>query len=230
MKECSGTLQEDRLAGNCSCHQPNLTSDGEYVCARCGVVLSDRWEADESVDPPVANQATSPKSNVNLYLAHNLGGHQLKSLPGLSTMRSLEMANREATIDDGMGRKRKSANTYLSRFSNACSKLGLTQPESEHAWRIFARLYSELGSSDYGARVTNTSEIACYAIAAGAVATTQRVLGERTVARAVMFAFHSKSVRDMYCIRRLIETRSQVLAGIAKPKLTSSSRWLRGRL
>lgn len=219
-----------QAATGCPCHRPHLTADGEYVCTRCGVVLSDALLVDESLDLPLAPQAPGPKSSVNLFLSHNLGGSQLKSLPGLSTTRSLEMANREGTMDDGRGRRKKSANAYLSRFSNACSKLGLTQAESEHAWRLFARIYTELGSSDYEARVTNASEIACYAIAAGAFATTQRVLGERTTARAVMFAFHSKSVRDMYCIRRIIETRSETLAGTARPKLTSSAKWLRGRL
>jgi len=219
----------NKRTGDCPHHRPHLTTDGEYVCTICGVVLSDAWLADESGDDLLPPHASSPKSTVNLFLAHNLGGSQLKSLPGLSTARSLEMASREATQDNGRGRRKKSANAYLSRFSNACSKLGLTQAESEHAWRLFARIYSEIGRSDYEARVTNASEIACYAIAAGAVSTTRRVLGERTIARAVMFAFHSKSVRDMYSIRRIIETRSQAVAGVAKPTLTSSAKWLRGR-
>lgn len=229
MKDHSATLQSNGLTGDCPEHKPHLTDDGEYVCTKCGAVLSERndWSPEEGMQLAVA-PAPSPKSNVNLYLAHKLGGSEVRSLPGLSTSRGLEVANREGIIEKGNGRKKKSANAYLSMFSNACSKLGLTQAESEHAWRLFARLYAELGASD--GRVTNTSEIACYAIAAGAVATTHRLLDERTVARAVMFAFRSKSVRDMYCIRMVIETRSQAVTGIAKPALTSSARWLRGRL
>lgn len=218
------------MARDCPAHKPHLAPDGEYVCTKCGAVLSDRydWSADEGMKPAVAVSAPSPKSNVNLYLAHKLGGSEIRNLRGLSTSRGLEVANREGVVEDSNGRKKKSANAYLSMFSNACSKLGLTQAESEYAWRLFARLYGELSAGD--GRVTNTSEIACYAIAAGAVATTRRLLDERTVARAVMFAFRSKSVRDMYCIRRIIETRSQSLTGIAKPALTASARWLKGRL
>lgn len=230
MKEHQATLQSNALTGDCPGHSPHLTADGEYVCTKCGAVLSDDydWSPDEGMSPVVAVTAPSPKSSVNLYLAHRLGGSEVRSLPGLSTSRGLEVANREGTIEKGNGKKKKSANAYLSMFSNACSKLGLTQAESEYAWRLFARLYGELSASD--GRVTNTSEIACYAIAAGAAATTHRLLDERTVARAVMFAFRSKSVRDMYSIRRVIETRSQAVTGIAKPALTSSARWLRGRL
>lgn len=232
MKDHSATLHPDHRAHDCPGHRPHLAPDDEYVCTRCGAVLSDAydWLAGESIDPPTAVQAQNPKSNINLFLAHKLGGSEVKSLPGLSTTRSLEMANRDGAMENGRGRKKKSANVYLSRFSNACSKLGLTHAESEHAWRLFVRLYGELSSSDDDARVTNASEIACYAIAAGVVATTRRVLGERTIARTVMFAFHSKSVRDMYCIRRIIETRSQAVTGIAKPALTASAKWLRGRL
>lgn len=168
-----------------------------------------------------------PKSNVNLFLAHRLGGAELTSLPGLSTARSLEVAKRDDTVQNVKGRK-KNASAYLSRFSNACSKLGLKHAESEHAWRLFVRIYSELNCGGDG-RATNTSEIACYAIAAGA-ATTGRVLDERSIARAVTFALHSKSVRDMYCIRRIIETRCQAVTGISKPALTASAKWIRGRL
>lgn len=230
MKDHSATLQSNGLTGDCPGHSPHLTGDGEYVCTKCGAVLSEPydWSPDEGIEAAAAVPAPSPKSNVNLYLAHKLGGSEVRSLPGLSTSRGLEVANRESTVERSDGRKKKSANAYLSMFSNACSKLGLTPAESEHAWRLFVRLYGELSASD--GRVTNTSEIACYAIAAGAVATTQRLLDERTVARAVMFAFRSKSVRDMYCIRMVIETRSQAVTGIAKPALTSSARWLRGRL
>jgi hypothetical protein len=168
------------------------------------------------------------KSDINLFIAHKLGGKELDGLPGLSTARSLEIASRDATEDaKGMKKRRKAAGAYLSRFSNACSKLGLTHAESEHAWRLFARVYGEFCNSDR--RASNTSEIACYAIAAGTAATSGRILGERTIARAVMFSFHSKSVRDMYCIRRIVETRSEAVTGIARPVLTASSKWIRGR-
>jgi transcription initiation factor TFIIIB Brf1 subunit/transcription initiation factor TFIIB len=231
-EEHSATLHPEQVVGNCPGHRPHLACDGEYVCTRCGTVLSDGsdWQAEESItDQSTSGQAASPKSNVNLFLAHKLGGREVKSLPGLSTTRSLEMANRDTTVEYGAGgKKKKSADAYLSRLSNACSKLGLTHAESEYAWRLFARLYSELSNDEM--RVTNASEIACYAIAAGAAATTRRVLGERAVARAVMFGFHSKSIRDMYCIRRIIETRSQAVTGIAKPALTASAKWIRGRL
>ena len=230
MKKHSATLRPRRVADNCPGHRPHVAPDGEYVCTRCGAVLSDGydWPEDESIDPPMADQAPNPKSNVSLFLAHKLGGSEVKSLPGLSTSRSLEMANRDSAIDDGSARKKKGANTYLSRFSNACSKLGLTHAESEHAWRLFARLYSELSGGD-DSRVVNSSEMACYSIAAGAAATTRRVLGEWDIAGAVMFAFHSKSVRDMYHIRRVIETRSQEVTGIPKPALTESAKWMTGR-
>lgn len=182
---------------------------------------------ESGINPSVAAQAPNPKSNVSLFLAHKLGGSELRDLPGLSTSRSLEIANRERPTDNTRGKKKKGACVYLSRFSNACSKLGLTQAESEHAWQLFARLYGELSNSD--TRIINSSEIACYAIAAGVAATTQHVLGERAVAGAVMFAFNSKSVRDFYCIRRIIETHSQAVTGITKPALTMSARWVKGR-
>lgn len=229
----SGKLHANGLIGDCADHRPQLAPDGEYVCTRCGAVLSEGndWALEAEMTPPTAAQAPTTKSNVNLFLAHKLGGSEVRSLPGLSTLRGLEMANREGAMKSAGGRKRKkkSANAYLSMFSNACSKLELTPAESEYAWRLFARLYAELATSD-DSRVTNTSEIACYAISAGALATTRRLLDERHLARAVMFSFRSKSVRDMYCIRRIIETRSQSLTGAARPALTASARWLRGRL
>lgn len=226
MKEHSAT--SDHGTGDCPGHRPRVAPDGECVCIRCGTVLSDGYDSQEDgsgIDPSITSQAPKPKSNVNLFLAHKLGGSEVDGLPGLSTARSLEIANRDCAKDGR--RRKKGVDAYLSRFSNACSKLGLTHAESEHAWQLFARLYGELSNSDR--RIINTSEIACYAIAAGAVATTQQILGERAVARAVMLAFHSKSVRNLYSIRRIIETRSEVVTGIAKPALTASSRWIRGR-
>ncbi len=233
MKELPTTSRPDPMTGGCPGHLPELTPEGEYVCSRCAAVLSGGDEeslADANTEPQAAIPAPEPKSNVNLFLAHRLGGSELKSLPGLSTARSLEMASRDGTVQNARGRKKKSAGAYLSRFSNACSKLGLTRAESEHAWRLFAKIYRELNWGNGDGRVTNASEIACYAIAAGAAATAGRVLDERSVARAVMFAFHSKSVRDMYCIRRIIETRCQAVTGISRPALTASARWIRGRL
>lgn len=214
---------------DCPPHVPHVAPDGECVCAKCGVVLSDSYGSPEDL-ASIGSPATSiqgSKSGINLFITHKLGGKELDSLPGLSTARSLEIASRDGTADTEGRKKRKAAGAYLSRFSNACSKLGLTHAESEHAWRLFARVYGELCDSDR--RAINTSEIACYAIAAGTTATSRRVLGERTIARAVMFSFHSKSVRDMYCIRRIVETRSEAVTGITRPVLTASSKWIRGR-
>jgi transcription initiation factor TFIIIB Brf1 subunit/transcription initiation factor TFIIB len=226
-----------------------MTPDGEYVCSKCGIVLSDSGydlpedeKIDSSLSPsssPITNsQMPNPNSNISLFLSHKLGGREVRNLPGLSTARSLEIANREDDNDyssDKVGekkarskKKKKGANAYLSRFSNACSKLGLTHAESEHAWHLFSSLCDELRNPNAHI-VINTSEIACYTIAAGVAATTKRVLGERAIASAVMFAFHSKSVRDLYCIRRIVETHSEAVTGISKPALTASAKWIRGR-
>jgi len=225
-----------------------MAPDGEYVCSKCGIVLSDSYDLpeDEKIDsslsssssPITDSQVQNPRSNISLFLSHKLGGSEVRNLPGLSTARSLEIANREdddytsdksgEKKDRSKKKKKKGANAYLSRFSNACSKLGLTHAESEHAWHLFSRLCDELRNPDAHI-VINTSEIACYTIAAGVAATTKRILGERAIASAVMFAFHSKSVRDLYCIRRIVETHSEAVTGISKPALTASAKWIRGR-
>ncbi len=254
-EEHSATTElSSRYLWDCTQHRPVMTPDGEYVCTKCGIVLSDidDLSGDEiigatSLIPKDTQTPLGSRSTVNLYLSHKLGGGEVKSLPGLSTTRSLEIANRDDDFDDenhpsekggeskewrtkkkGRRKKKRGANSYLSRFSNACSKLGLTHAESEHAWHLFSRLCDELRNPDAHI-VINTSEIACYSIAAGVAATTKRILGERVIATAVMFAFHSKSVRDLYCIRRIVETHSEVVTGISKPALTASAKWIRGR-
>ncbi|AIF85401.1 hypothetical protein NTE_03373 [Candidatus Nitrososphaera evergladensis SR1] len=249
-EEHSATVQHSSCyPWNCSKHRPVMAPDGEYVCTKCGIVLSDSGSdlpEDEKIDsslsssssPITDSQVQNPRSNISLFLSHKLGGSEVRNLPGLSTARSLEIANREDddyTSDKGgkkkdrsKKKKKKGAIPYLSRFSNACSKLGLTHAESEHAWHLFSRLCDELRNPDAHI-VINTSEIACYTIAAGVAATTKRVLGERAIANAVMFAFHSKSVRDLYCIRRIVETHSEAVTGISKPALTASAKWIRGR-
>ena len=209
---------------DCREHSLCFAPDGEGVCSKCGVVLSDDCVAQgpSVIEMSPALQGASQKLKVSLFISHKLGGKELNDLPGLSTARSLDIAKR-----DGGMRKRKGAQAYLSRFSNACSKLGLTLAESEHSWQLFARLYGELKDSDR--RIINASEIACYAIAAGVAATTRQIRGERSVATAVMFAFHSKSVRDLYCIRMIVETHAEAVTGITQPALLQSSRWIKGR-
>ena len=235
MSEHSAEISDNLVgAGTCPEHHPHITSDGECVCAQCGVVLSDGQDLQgaEHTALSIATQGQNSKSNINLFLAHRLGGHEIKSLPGLSTSRSLEIAHREVSQAGCKGRKKKkNANSFLSRFSNACSKLELTHAESEHAWQIFVRLYDELSESDKRGCV-NASEIACYAIAAGSLNTTSgvRAISESVLVNAVRFTFRTKVVRDMYYIRRAVETRTQLGARISvKPSLSLSAKWMRGR-
>lgn len=245
---------------HCPSHVTVITPDGECVCSRCGVVIiSDA--VGESLQPHVPG----PKSNINLFLAHQLGGSRVRSLPMLSTVRSIEIASRERGREQKEEGNRKDGDSdsggtesaisgayqYLSCFSNACVSMGLTHAETEYGWQLFVKLYRELGSSNssnsgkngrWSGRV-NVAEVACYAIAASvatntASATSPRLLNELALARAVSYSFNRKSIRDLYYIRRVIETRvalqQQENAPIplplpARPTLTSSAKWVTGR-
>jgi hypothetical protein len=189
-----------------ACHhdRTELAPDGERVCKDCGVVVGEH-------ELPAM---TTPK--INLFVSKKLGSNPLKHLPDLSNPdTSLAIVNRHKDNND--------TDRYLSNFSNVCSKLRLSSTAAEHAWRLFVALQKDLAnvSSIY------LSEKVSYAIASGA-AIDGRLIDERTLSETVTFVFGSKVIRDMYYIRRAVETRVDVPLEV-RPQLTLSARWTRGR-
>lgn len=200
-------------------HRPELAPDGEQICMVCGVVLDGHREQTQQQQQQQlsAPTTTMPASKINIFVARKLGGNAITDLPNLSNpTHSLEIISRHH-------KDKKDAKRFLSNFSNVCSKLELSQSATEHAWQLFEKLFKELGNET---RIYH-SELICYAIASGA-AMSSRLINERTLAEIVTFVFGSKVVRDMYYIKRIIETRVDIPVDV-RPELTQSARWVRGR-
>ncbi len=189
---------------SCIQHSPCLTADElEYVCVRCGEVLA-------SAEPAHALVT----SKLNLYTGYHLGGQDsLVQLP-LADKRSLKVASRQ---DSGASR-------YLSAFSNACESLGLSESNASCAWRVFCKVYNELSSGK--PRRIGAAEAAFYSICH-----CHETADEYEVSKAVSSAFGSKKLRDLYHLRILVSTHTELpQLQIRGSPLTTSSNWVRGMM
>lgn len=188
----------------CNHGRAGLAPDGERVCMACGVVLGEH------------EQPTLKAPKLHLFVSKKLGSNAITRLPHLSNPdTSLAIVNRRKDNNNTV--------RYLSQFSNVCSKLRLSPTASEHAWRLFNTLQRELADTN----CIYLSEKVSYAVASGAVVD-GRLIDERTLSETVSFVFSSKVIRDMYYIRRAVETRVDIPIAV-RPELTFSARWTRGR-
>ncbi len=210
-------------------HDPRLAHDGsEHVCARCGAVLSPALVEEATAAVAIQNQQKI-KSKLNLYVSHQLGSVEaatanarMQEMLSLSDSRSLKIA-RNATD------RAADASRYLSQFSNACDRLGMSPVEAESAWQMFCKVYRELCTTR--PRVISAVEAAFYSICCYC-----NTVDEYEAASLVSASFGTKQtrMRDLYHLRIIVSTRVDglptVLSSESRMRLTTSAMWMYGAI
>ena len=128
-----------------TCEHPNVVqADGEVVCTSCGTVIDDDTliALHGCHDNDVVANSSMPQtwggvdseSRPNLYVANSLGTSN--SIPKMAGMQLLQLYCKGG-IETDRDRRNK---TRLSRFSNACEKMGFGQAQAQTAWTLFQRV------------------------------------------------------------------------------------------
>ena len=208
-------------------HDPRLTPDGlEHVCVKCGAVLSpDAAEENAAVAIQTQRQQTTT-SKVNLYVNHQLGSVEaattnakMQEMLSLSDSRSLKIAKN--------GSDHASASRYLSAFSNACDRLGMSPADAECAWQVFCKVYRQLCTTK--PRIISAAEAAFYSICCYC-----STVDEYEAASAVSSSFGTRHarMRDLYHLRIMVSTRVEGLP--MQPgggmRYTASAMWMHGTI
>jgi hypothetical protein len=204
-------------------HYPRLTPDGfEHVCARCGVVLSPAVTGETSP----AIQKPQKAARINLYVNHQLGSVEagttnarMQEMLSLSDSRTLKIAR--------TGSDHSSPSRYLSSFSNACDRLGMSPVEAECAWQVFCKVYRQLCATR--PRVVSAVEAAFYSICCYC-----STADEYEAASAVSSSFGAghRRMRDLYHLRIMVSTRVEGLPSMpgGGMRCTTSALWMHGTI
>jgi len=157
-----GTVLRGRrqAAGQVACRHENIVqADSDMVCTKCGVVVEDdalpehgagNAVAAANADLPQSRSAMS-ESRPNLYESHALG--TADTMPKMQSMRMLQKYFAGGIATD----KDRRAQSRLSKLSNTCEKMGLTQMQSQTAWDLFQRAVKRGGTR-------KTAEAAAWAL------------------------------------------------------------------
>ena len=153
-------LRGRKQAGQVACRHENIVqADSDMVCTKCGVVVEDdalpehgagNAVAAANADLPQSRSAMS-ESRPNLYESHALG--TADAMPKMQSMRMLQKYFAGGIATD----KDRRAQGRLSKLSNACEKMGLTQMQSQTAWDLFQRAVKRGGTR-------KTAEAAAWAL------------------------------------------------------------------
>ena len=124
-------------------HTEKIHDGGEVICAKCGMVLNDFMNDDREMYTPI--------SKTNLFDRKEIGSRNY--IPDTKEGERIKKYLRSGIYDG----ERKKSRDNLSRFSNVCEKLSLSQGLIDYSWTLFTRAIKTQP-------VRYTAESVCWAI------------------------------------------------------------------